>query len=357
MEIGETETAAQKQPYLIAEIGVNHFDIATDRSITPLKAAKEMVAAAAEAGADAVKFQSYSADKLASKRSPAYWDTDKESTESQYELFKQYDDFGRNEFEEISTWTNENSDVDFLSTPFDFAAVDYLDDLVPAYKIASADITNHPLLRHIARKGKPILLSTGASTIGEIDDAVRVIEAETSECELCLLHCILQYPTEEANANLAMIDHLNDLYPEYTVGYSDHVPPDDGMITLANAAMQGAQIIEKHFTLDKSLSGNDHYHAMDPDDIRTFRTNMEQIIQTAGSRRKQPIAAEADSRTHARRSIVAAVAIEEGENITRDSVAFKRPGTGISPTMVDRVVGRQARRDIQAGEPLSWDSV
>jgi len=357
MKIGETETTEREQPYLIAEIGVNYFDIAKERDISPLKAAKTMVAEAANAGADAVKFQSYSAEELASTESPAYWDTDEEETESQYELFSKYDDFGVDKFEEIAEWTANNHDVAFLSTPFGFEAADYLEELVPGFKIASADITNYPLLRHIAQKGKPILLSTGASTVGEIDNAVRVIEDECNDVELCLLHCILQYPTDRENANLGMINHLSEMYPDYEIGYSDHVPPDEGMISLLNSVVHGAKIIEKHFTLDKTLSGNDHYHAMDPSDIRTFKENSEIMSSTNGNSRKQPISAELDSRRNARRSIVAAVDIEKGERIERNKIAMKRPGTGISPTMLDVIVGRRAQADIQTDEILSWDLV
>lgn len=357
MKINGATTDSPKDPYLIAEIGVNHFDIADEYDISPLDAAKKMVTEAADAGVDAVKFQSYSADRLASKQSPAYWDTEEESTETQYELFEQYDDFGKVEFEEIATWTNRNHDVHFLSTPFDFEAVDYLEELVPAYKIASADITNHPLIRHIAQKGKPILLSTGASTIGEIDDAVRVIEEEIPDPELSLLHCILQYPTDPENANLEMIDHLDNVYPEYTVGYSDHVPPDKGMLTLINSVFQGAKIIEKHFTLDKSIPGNDHYHAMDPDDVRTFRTNLDYVRKTAGESRKQPIKAEADSRTHARRSLVAIRALKKGTILSQEDLLIKRPGTGISPTMLDEVVGRTVQQNIKSDAVIQWEDI
>jgi len=357
VNINNTNVENCTQPYLIAEIGVNYFDIAEQRNISPLAAAKEMVTKAATAGVDAVKFQSYSADRLASKNSPAYWDTSEESTESQYELFTQYDDFGAAEFEEIAEWVSENHDVDFLSTPFDLQAVEYLEDLVPAYKVAGADITNHPLLRQIARKEKPILLSTGASTIGEIDEAVHVIEEEAQDPEICLLHCILQYPTDPENANLRMIGHLDEVYPEYTAGYSDHVPPDGGMVTLLNAVVNGAEIIEKHFTLDKSLEGNDHYHAMDPEDIRTFRDNTDRIIVTKGQLKKEPISAETDSREHARRSLVAATDIEQGTEITRDQLAIKRPGTGIPPTMLDIVVGRKAREQIATDDILRWELI
>ena len=357
MRINETKLDDPRSPYLIAEIGVNYFDIAEERDIPPLDAAKKMVTEAADAGVDAVKFQSYSADRLASKQSPAYWDTEEESTETQYELFEQYDDFGKAEFEEIATWTEENHDIDFLSTPFDFEAVDYLEDLVPAYKIASADITNHPLIRHIARKEKPILLSTGASTIGEIDDAVRVIEEETPDPELALLHCILQYPTDPENANLGMIRHLNEIFPEYIAGYSDHVPPDDGMVTLLNSVVNGAEIIEKHFTLNKSLEGNDHYHAMGPTDIRIFRENLDRLTTTTGRTAKRPVSVETDSREYARRSLVSTTDIDQGEQIMRENLAIKRPGTGIPPTQLDVVVGREAKKRIVADDILTWDLV
>jgi len=357
MEINNTDITVREEPYLIAEIGVNHFDIAEERGISPLEAAKEMVRKAANAGVDAVKFQSYSAETLASKQSPAYWDTEEEETESQYELFAEYDDFGAEEFETIASWTDDNHDVDFLSTPFDFHAVEYLEGLVPAYKVASADITNHPLLRAIARTEKPILLSTGASTIGEIDHAVSVIADETPDPDVCLLHCILQYPTDKENANLGMIGHLDEVYPSYPVGYSDHVPPDDGMITLLNAAIRGASVIEKHFTLDKSIEGNDHYHAMGPGDVRTFRDNVALLTETTGKMQKGPIPAEQNSRAYARRSLVAAVDILEGEQIERDKIDIKRPGTGIAPEMLDTVVGRSAREDIFADEILEWDSI
>lgn len=353
----ERNTTDPDAPYLIAEIGVNHFDIAEQRSISPLKAAKIMVGEAADAGVDAVKFQSYSADTLASRHSPAYWDTDEESAESQYELFTQYDDFGASEFEALAEWTADNHDVDFLSTPFDFHAVDYLEDLIPAYKVASADITNHSLVREIASRNKPVLLSTGASTLGEIDEAVRIIEDASDEPELTLLHCVLQYPTDPENANLGMIEHLDRVFDRYEVGYSDHVPPDDGMVTLLNAFVRGASVIEKHFTLDKKLGGNDHYHAMDPSDVETFRANAQLLQTTTGDRRKQPIAAEQESRTYARRSLVAASDIEQGEVLVREKIAIKRPGTGIDPRMLHIVSGREAREHIEADQVITWNVI
>lgn len=350
------EKVGKDEPYLIAEIGVNYFDIAEKRGITPLKAAKEMVKQAHNSGADAVKFQSYKAEKLAAENSPAYWDTDEEETESQYELFQKYDDFGEKEFKKIAEYS-EKLGIDFLSTPFHKEAVDYLEDLVPAYKVASADVTNLPLLKHIASKGKPIILSTGASTLGEIDQALRTIKEVDSSVEISVLHCVLQYPTDEDKANLNMIEHIQEAFPQHTAGYSDHVPPDESMMTLINSWIKGAKVIEKHFTLDKSLEGNDHYHAMNPQDIEIFRKNISLVNKTDGQRTKEPIDVEEDSRKHARRSLVAKDRIEEGERLSKDKIAVKRPGTGISPENIDIIRNLTAPETIEKGKIITWEEV
>lgn len=352
MKINGEEIGA-KEPYLIAEIGVNHFDIAEKENIGALEAAKKMIKEAKKSGADAVKFQSYKAEKLAAENSPAYWDTDEEETNTQHELFQKYDEFGEKEFRELANYSEE-LEIDFLSTPFHKAAVDYLDDLVPAYKIASADITNLPLLRHIASKEKPIILSTGASNIAEIDQAIRTIKNKNPNIEVAILHCVLQYPTDEENANLKMIEHLQKAFPNQKTGYSDHVPPDKSMMTLTNSWLKGAKIIEKHFTLDKSLEGNDHYHAMNPEDIKTFRDNISLIQKTNGQRFKSPLDVEQDSRKHARRSLVAKEKIQKGEKLTKDKMAIKRPGTGISPQKMDDIQGIKSTGNIEKGELISW---
>lgn len=347
--------AGYLDPYLIAEIGVNHFDIAQKRDIDPMHAAKEMISEAADSGVDAVKFQSYSADTIASQNSPAYWDTEEEQTDNQYDLFKKYDSFEASDFEELACWNDNNFDIDFLSTPFSHYAVEYLESLVPAYKVASADINNEPLLQEIAKKNKPVLLSTGASTISEIGNAIEMIKS-TSQCsDIYILHCVLEYPTDKTNANLRMIDYLQEVFPEQKVGYSDHVPADESMITLLNAAVQGATAIEKHFTLNKDLEGNDHYHAMDPDDVRTFKNNLELLSETRGNRQKRPIGAEADSRKYARRSIVTVNKIKEGNRISKEDIMMKRPGTGVKPKMKDKIVGMRASCDIPEDTILQWD--
>ena len=195
-----------KKPYVIAEMGVNFYDTAKELNITPLEAAKLYIKEAKAVGIDAAKFQSYKANTIASKNSPSYWDLTKNPITSQYELFKQLDGFNRDDYAELHRYCQE-LDIDFLSTPFDYASADYLDEFVDIYKISSSDITNLPFIRHIAKKGKPIYLSVGASYLSEVDEAVRAIKDEGNN-EICLMHCVLSYPTKNEDANLNIISSL-----------------------------------------------------------------------------------------------------------------------------------------------------
>ncbi|HEY0090028.1 MAG TPA: N-acetylneuraminate synthase family protein [Candidatus Lokiarchaeia archaeon] len=340
------------RPFIVAEAGVNYYDIAKKEKITILEAAKKMIKEAAKSGADAVKFQSYKAEKLASKYSPAYWDTTQEKTKSQYELFKNFDKFDKNDFKELSSYSKKNN-ICFLSTPFDFEAIDYLEKLMPVYKIASADITNAPFIRYIASKKKPIFLSTGASTIKEIKDAIKIINSEGNN-EIVIMHCILNYPTKYENANLGMIKYLKEKFPNYLIGYSDHTLPDYNMLVLSTAYLFGAVILEKHFTLDKTLPGNDHYHAMDQKDLAKLCKNIDLITKTYGITEKKPIKSEEISRKYARRSIVAAQNISKNSVIEENMITFKRPGTGVSPVFYKKVIGKKAKRDIKDDEILEW---
>ncbi len=341
--------------FIIAEVGVNYYDIAAERGLSPLDGAKLMIDEAAAAGADAVKFQTYKAQKIASKNSPAYWDRNEEPTGSQFELFSKFDKFGEPEYRTLADHCGEKG-VMFLSTPFDFESADYLDPLMPLYKISSSDLTNLPFIGHIAAKGKPVFLSTGAATLGEIEQAVAEVR-KADNTDLCLLHCILDYPTDDKDANLNMLGHLRAVFPELLLGFSDHTRPDPAMLTTTAAYILGAKVIEKHFTLDKRLKGNDHYHAMDPKDLAQLRANTERFDTVLGQYRKEPLPCEAASRKQARRSIVAAVDIKAGETISREKLTFKRPGTGISPALLHLVEGRTARREIREDALISWDDV
>lgn len=346
--LGSRVIDRKSKPYLIAEIGVNHEG--------SIRQAKRLIELAKEGGADAAKFQSYKAATLASKHSPAYWDTRKEPALNQYELFQRYDSFDASDYIELARYCDRVG-IDFLSTPFDDSSIEFLDPIVPFFKIASADLTNTPFLRKIAAKGKPIVLSTGASTLDEIDVALNVLGQ--AHCHsVVLLHCILNYPTENKYASLGMISGLKRAYPEKLIGYSDHTLPDDVMLPLLMAYIMGAVVLEKHFTHDKTLPGNDHYHAMDVTDLKRITQLIEQAYSLYGaSEEKAPIDSEQIARTNARRSIVLARDVAEGKPLTMADLTYKRPGTGISPAHWDDVLGRKIKCALKADQVLCWDDL
>ncbi len=341
--------------YLIAEIGVNYYDIAKQRGIRNLDAALLMCDEAKRAGVDAVKFQTYKAKKIASRQSPSYWDLNEESTRSQYELFTKYDSFGEQEYKIISEHCKK-SGIEFFSTPFDFDSADYLDQYMACYKISSSDITNIPFIRHIAGKNKPIFLSTGASDLNEIQRAIDVIRDVNRE-EIVLMHCVLEYPTPADHANLYRITALKQEFPGLEIGYSDHTRPEFGYDVLKSAYLLGAHVVEKHFTLDKSLPGNDHYHAMDVDDALQIREHIRRLDQICGDERIDHLGNEEQARKNARRSIVLTRSIEEGETLEEKDLTFKRPGTGIPPYELASVLGKKANRPLEEDYVLQWEDL
>lgn len=243
-----------------------------------------------------------------------------------------------------------------MSTPFDYASADYLSDMVDIFKISSSDLTNHPFLRYIAAKGKPVLLSVGASYLSEVEEAVRVLEKAGCR-DLCLLHCVLSYPCKNEDANLNMIKTMKRVFPDYKIGYSDHTLPDETMTILTTAYLYGAEVIEKHFTLDKTLQGNDHYHAGDPEDFAKAIRNFELITQISGQEKKEVLPCELIPRREARRSLVLTRDMKRGEKITEKDVMAKRPGTGISPKDIEIVIGRSMLCDAPEDTVLTWDMV
>lgn len=321
-------------PYIIAEAGVNHEG--------NMDTAKRLINEAKEGGADAIKFQTYKAEKIASKDSPSYWDLSKEPTDSQYKLFKKYDKFWKNEFETLKKYCDE-TDIEFISTPFDVESASFLNDLMDVFKISSSDLNNKPFIEILCGYNKPIILSTGAAYMWEVEQSVGWIKKYGNS--LALLHCVLNYPTEDKNANLSVIKELKRKFPEYIIGYSDHTLPKD-MKALEVAALLGAQIIEKHFTHDKTLPGNDHYHAMDVNDLKRFNERMKNIVELLGSPVKEPLKSEEISRLNARRSLVAARFIPKGKIIEPDDITWKRPAKGIDPREYDLVIGGKASTDI-----------
>lgn len=331
------------RPYIIAEAGVNHEG--------KMDLAKRLIDEAREGGADAIKFQTYKANTIASVNSPAYWDTTNEPTRSQFELFTKYDKFWKNEFEELKRYC-DSAGIEFMSTPFDVESAHFLNDLMDVFKISSSDITNRPFIELIAKFKKPIILSTGASHLYEIEEAVSWIEPY--DVRLSLLHCILNYPTDDANAHLGMIRHLQNKFPDTIIGYSDHTLPKD-MRTLEVATLLGAAILEKHFTHDKTLPGNDHYHAMDKEDLKLFLRNLDRIFGLMGDFHKHPLASEEPARQNARRSLVASRFIPQGKIIEFDDLTFKRPAHGVSPRFINDIVGKKALSNIDEDCVLTWE--
>jgi len=341
-EIVNKDRGLPRKPYIIAEAGVNHEGC--------LDTAHRLIGEASEAGADAIKFQTYLADSIAIKDSPAYWDLEEEPTVSQHALFSKYDKFWKPEFEQLKVWCDD-ADIEFLSTPFDAKSAQFLDDLMGTFKISSSDITNKPFINLITSFGKPILMSTGASNLDEIDEALSWILEK--DIQVALMHCVLSYPTPEDGAHLAMINGLRARYPAHVVGYSDHTLPK-GMENLHLAWLLGARILEKHFTHDKTLKGNDHYHAMDAEDLKRFVDMVAKSQRVLGETEKRSLEFEESARRNARRSLVTAIPISSGTVLTEEMLTWKRPASGISPAKIDEVIGRKVNCNLEQDQTLTY---
>lgn len=331
------------KPFIIAEAGVNHEG--------SMDLAKRLIDEAAQGGAQAIKFQTYKADTIASKDSPYYWDLSKEPTRSQHELFQKYDKFWKKEYEQLAQYC-QSAKIDFMSTPFDIDSANFLNDLMSVFKISSSDITNLPFISYLCDFGKPIILSTGASYLWEVQEAVDLIE--TNGNKLCLMHCVLNYPTLNENANIAMIRDIALKFPNAITGYSDHTLPEN-MDTCLYAWMFGAKIIEKHFTHDKTLPGNDHYHAMDKNDLELFWTKFKKANILIGQEKITSLHSEESARKNARRSLVANCNINKGETISEKHLTWKRPAHGISPRELKNVIGKKVALDIKEDDILKWN--
>lgn len=332
-----------QKPYFIAEAGVNHGG--------SMDLAKRLIEEAAEGGANAIKFQTYKAESLASRNSPSYWDTSKESTLSQFDLFKKYDKFWKSEYELLKLSCDEFG-IEFLSTPFDVESAKFLNELMSVFKVSSSDLNNLPFIEELCKYNKPILLSTGASYLWETQRTVELIKSKGNA--LCLMHCVLNYPTLDENANLGMIKDLQRHFPELTIGYSDHTLPNEMDVCL-HATLLGAEILEKHFTYDKSLEGNDHYHAMDVKDLKVFNSKIDKLFSTLGSFDKKPLQTESISRLNARRSLIAKNNIPKGKVIEFEDLTWKRPGSGIGPELIDNLIGMHSVIDIEEDTVLQFN--
>lgn len=342
--VGNRIVGAGQPAYVIAEVGCNHEN--------DFDRAREMVIKVAEAGADAVKFQTFNPDTLVTRDAPKFWDIPGPGQTQYEELLDAEPRFTVEQYRELMMLA-ESYGIVFFSTPTDEALVDFLDELdVPAFKIASMDITHLPLLHHVARKGKPVLLATGTAYIEEVREAVDAMLAEGNE-KIILLHCISSYPTDPDCVNLRMMHHLAREFQECVIGYSDHTLPTAPLLVPTLAVAAGAKVIEKHVTFDRTRSGYDHQISADYVELNRMVSEIRYVERVLGQETKMPIEAEERARRFGRRSLVAAVEIPCGTVIRPEMLVAKRPGTGIEPKFVDRIVGRTVSRKIHQGEILT----
>ncbi|MCI0645000.1 MAG: N-acetylneuraminate synthase [Chloroflexi bacterium] len=331
--------------FVIAEAGVNHNG--------DLALAKKLVDAAVAARADAVKFQTFKAEKLISSHAPkaAYQQETTGAEESQLAMVKRLE-MPYAAFRELYDYCRRQG-ILFMSTPFDEESADFLAGLgMAVFKAPSGEVTNLPFLAHVAAKGRPLILSTGMSYLGEVETAVRIIEA-TGNNDLVLLHCVSNYPADPADANLRAMQTLAAAF-DRPVGYSDHTLGTE--VALAAVAL-GACVIEKHFTLDRELPGPDHRASLEPEELAAMVRGIRIVERALGHGRKEPTASEANTADVARRSLVAAGDIAAGAVLTEEMIAIKRPGTGLPPAMRPYLVGRRARVAIPAGTLLTLDVI
>jgi N,N'-diacetyllegionaminate synthase len=341
LTIGRRRVGSGHPCFLIAEAGVNHNG--------SLALGRRLIDAAAAAGADVVKFQTFSADRLAAPSAPKarYQKKTTGAAGSQRDMLRRLELTPAMHEALLAHCRRRN--ILFLSTPFDEGSADLLERLgVSAYKIPSGEITNLPFLAHVARKGKPVILSTGMSTLEEVRAAVRTVRAAGGR-SLALLHCVSLYPTDPADVNLRAMATLEEEFRAPT-GFSDHTPGT--AISLAAAAL-GACVIEKHFTMDKTLPGPDHRMSLDPSELRAWVAGIRAVESALGSGRKAPVAGEREIARVARKSLAAARDIPAGAVLTPDMVVRLRPGTGMSPAALPSVLGKKARRAVPAGTILA----
>ena len=322
---------------IIAEAGVNHNG--------SIESAKKLVEIAAESGADYVKFQTFKAETLVTKTADKaeYQQNVTDNNESQFDMLKKLE-LDRKTHEELIDYCNAK-DIQFLSTAFDHDSIELLAELnIPLFKIPSSEITNLPYLRHIGKMGKPIIMSTGMSTLDEVHNALNIlIESGAEKEQITILHCNTEYPTPMKDVNLkAMLTIKDEL--GVNIGYSDHTLGIE--VPIAAVAM-GATVIEKHFTLDRNMPGPDHRASLKPDELREMVVAIRNIKKAMGAGEKKPSSSETKNISVVRKSIVAKMSIKKGELFTEENLTVKRPGTGISPMGWDTVIGKAASSDYE----------
>ena len=327
--------------FIIAEAGVNHNG--------DINLAKKLVDMAVEAGVDAVKFQTWKTELLVTKEAQqaGYQTQNTKIKESQFDMLKRLE-LSYSEFRELKKYCDEKKII-FLSTPDEPKSADFLAELQDIFKIGSGEVTNLPYLRHIGRLKKQVILSTGMADIGEIEDALNVlIEAGTPKENITVLHANTMYPTPMEDVNLRAMMTIGNTF-DIAYGYSDHTLGIE--VDIASVAL-GATVIEKHFTLDKSMEGPDHKASLEPDELKTMVKAIRNIEIALGSKIKKPSKSEIPNIQIVRKSIVASCAIKKGDIFTEENLAIKRPSNGISPMRWDEIIGTVATQDYKEDEPI-----
>ena len=339
------KTIGKNHPcFIIAEAGVNHNG--------KLELAKKLVDAAVDANVDAVKFQTFKSEGVVTNKADTaeYAKKNIGKNLKQIEMIKNLE-LKYSDFKDLKKYCDDRN-IMFLSTPHSFDAIDFLDELIPAFKFGSGDLTNIPSLEYAAKKGKSMILGTGMATLKEVNEAVRAIK-ETGNKQIIVLHCTTNYPCPfeavNMNAMKTMQDNLDCL-----VGYSDHTM---GITVPIMAAMLGAVVIEKHFTLDRNLPGPDHKASLEPNELKNMVTEIRNVEKAMGIFEKKPTDSEKEIMKIVRKSIVANSDIKKNEIIKKEMLDIKRPGTGIPPFEIDSVVGKTVKKDIEKDTVIKWSDL
>ncbi len=334
----------QNKVFVIAEAACNHM--------CDLQLAKVMIDEAAKAGADSIKFQTYKSERMVTKNAEAYWGSE---TMSQQEYYKRLDKFEEEDYRELFDYSKKQGIIAF-STPFSIEDAIMLNDLdMEIFKLPSFEIVNLELLNCVAEFQKPIILSTGASTFEEIDNAVSVITKVNPK--LVLMACTLSYPTEYDDANLMRIKTLKDRYPNIMIGISDHTPPESNMVIPAFSVSLGARVVEKHYTLSRKLTGSGHFFSLEPKDLKKMVSNIRLFERTIGDGFQGLSHSEERAVKSGRKSIVANKHIKKNTKINRDHLSFKRPGNGISPDKLDEVLGKVVLVDYDPDDQIKLGDI
>ena len=331
IEINGKKIGSVNSTYFIAEAGLNHNG--------DIDIAKKMIDSAHNAGADSIKFQTYKSENFLSSSSQ-YFDFFK-NVELSFENFK-----------EIKNYADDTG-ITFLSTPFDFESANFLKKIgVSAFKIASSDLTNIPLIEHIAKMNSPMIISTGIGTMDEIEQSLEVCRSVGNN-KISILHCVADYPANPEETNLDAIIMMKEKF-QVPIGYSDN---GESTIVDEIAVSLGANIIEKHFTLDKNMQGPDHSFSILPDDMKQLITKFRLIEKIKGDGNKIPNKSESNNKIAVRKSITCSKFIQNGDLLSTENLALKRPGNGIEPKFWNKIIGKKATRDIESDELINWDDI